>query len=149
MQVKGKRILSVLTYYTLIGLALALAVGFLFALIFRDYPMWAEVIYFIWGGVVIATVIFDIVCTATNHMKFVSGIMVYVLSVLSIIVPVLLYLMNTTKLGLGMTFGPVFILITSLSLLTSLFLIAEFVVGEALIEHNTAATELKQRGVRQ
>lgn len=149
MEVKGKRILSVITYYTLIGLALAMAVAFIFSLVFRTYPMWAEVIYFIWGGVVIGTIIFDIVCTATNHMKFVSGIMVYVLSVACVVMSVLLYLVNTTRIGLPLDLAPVFTLVTALSYLTTFLLIAEYIVGESLIEHNTSAKSLRQRGIKE
>ena len=149
MEVKSKRILSVITYYTLIALALAMTVGFIFALIFRDFPMWAKIIYFVWAGVVIATIIFDIVCTANNSMKFISGLIVYVLSVCAVAVSVIIYLIYTTRTGLTLDMGPAFMLITSLSYATTLFMIAEFIVGEALIEHNTSAKALRQRGVRE
>lgn len=149
MDIRGKRILSVLTYYTLIGLSLALAVAFIFALVYRTYPMWAEVIYFIWAGVVIGTIIFDIYSTSNNRYKFISGMLVYVLSLACIAMAVILYLLNTTRLGLPIDFNPPFMLITALSIATTLFMIAEYVVGEALVEHNTSAKELKQHGVRQ
>ena len=37
----------------------------------------------------------------------------------------------------------------ALSYAVTLFMIAAFIVGESLIEHNTSAKELKQRGVRE
>lgn len=149
MEVKGKRILSVITYYTLIGLAIALAVGFIFAMGMRVFPLWAKVVYIAWSGVVIATVIFDIYCTANNRYKFVSGMMVYVLSVLAVAMAVIVYLMYTTKTGLAIDIAGIFTLSAALSFLVTLFLIAEYLVGEALVEHNTSAKELKQRGVKQ
>lgn len=149
MQVKGKRILSVMTYYTLIVLALAMAVGFIFALAFRTFPTWAKIVYFAWAGVVIGTIIFDIICTSSNKMKFISGIMVYVLSVTAIVMAVIIYMMYTTRTGLPMDLSFVFTLTTALSLATTLFMIAEYVVGEALIEHNTSAQALKSRGIKQ
>ena len=59
MSVKGKRILSVITYYTLIGLALAMSVGFIFALSIRVFPLWAKIVYIAWAGIVIGTLIFS------------------------------------------------------------------------------------------
>lgn len=149
MQVKGKRILSVLTYYTLIGLALALTVGFIFALSFRTFPMWAKIIYYIWAGVVIGTIIFDIVCTANNRMKFVSGLIIYILSVCAVAVSVLVYLIYTTRAGLPIDISGIFTLTVALSYAVTLFMIAEYIVGESLIEHNTSAKELKERGIKQ
>jgi len=149
MQVKGKRILSVMTYYTLIVLALAMAVGFIFALAFRTFPTWAKIVYFAWAGVVIGTIIFDVVCTSSNRMKFISGVMVYVLSVAAIVMAVIIYMMYTTRTGLPIDLTFVFTLTTTLSLATTLFMIAEYIVGEALIEHNTSAKSLKSRGIKQ
>lgn len=149
MEVKGKRILSIVTYYTLIGLALALTLGFVLALFFRAYPTWAKIIYYIWAGVVAGAIIFDIVCTATNRMKYISGFIIYVLSICAVAVAVIIYLIYTTRLGLGITLSPAFTLITALSFATTIFMIAEYIVGEALIEHNTSAKSLKQRGIKE
>lgn len=149
MEVKGKRILSVITYYTLIGLAIAMAVGFIFALALRTFPMWAKVVYMAWAGVVIATIIFDVVCTANNRMKFISGLMVYVLSVCAVAVSVLLYLIYTTRAGLPFDISGMFTLTVALSYGVTVFMIAEYIVGEALIEHNTSAKALRQRGIKE
>lgn len=149
MEVKGKRILSVITYYTLVGLAIALAVGFIFAMSLRTFPLWAKIVYLAWAGCVIGAVIFDIVCTANNRMKFISGLIVYVLSLLAVAMAVIVYLIYTTRTGLAMDIAGIFTLSAALSFLVTLFMIAEFIVGESLIEHNTSAKELKQRGVRQ
>lgn len=149
MSVKGKRLLSVITYYTLIGLAIAMAVGFIFALAIRVFPMWAKIVYIAWAAVVIGTLVFDIYCTSNNRFKFISGMIVYVLSVLCVAVSVILYLMYTTKTGLAIDIVGIFTLSAALSYAVSLFMIAAFIVGESLIEHNTSAKALKQQGVRE
>lgn len=149
MEVKEKRILSKITYYALIVLTLVMAVAFIFALSYRVFPAWAKVVYFIWAGVVIATVIFDVMCTCSERMKFIAGVVVFVLSLAAVAMSIIIYLMYTTRIGLAMDLSPVFTLIVALSYATSLFLIAQFIVGESLIEHKTSAESLKQRGVRQ
>lgn len=145
MDIKAKKILSIVTYYTLIALTFIMAGAFVVALAFRTYPFWAKLIYFIWAGVVVGTVIFDIICTSTNRMKFISGLLVYVLSILAVVVSIVIYLINTSRVGLTFDLSPVFILITALSYSTSLFMIAQYVVGEAMIEHNTSEQAIQRR----
>lgn len=145
MSIRAKKLLLIITYYTLIGLAIIMAGGFVLALAFRAYPFWAKIIYYIWAGVVIATIIFDIVCTATNRMKFISGMIIYVLSLSAIAMSVIIYLVNTTRTGLGTDLGPVFNLVTALSYATTLFMIAEYIVGEFLIDSDVASAERQRR----
>ena len=57
----------------------------------------------------VGVILFDIVCTKTHEGKFVSGLIVYVLSVLSVIVPIVLYFMNSNKTGIIPEFFNVFI----------------------------------------
>lgn len=149
MEVKEKRILSIICFYTLIGLAILMAGGFVVALAFRTFPLWAKIVYITWAGLVIATVIFDIVCTATNSMKFISGLMIYVLSMLAIAMSVVVYLIYTTRTGLQVDINSVYMLAVAMSYATSLFLIAEFIVGENLIEHNTTQKSLRQKGIKE
>ena len=90
MSVQNKRMLSTIVYYTLAILALASAGFFIYCLIIRDVVMWAKVIYFIWSGLVIGVVIFDILCTSTGEAKTVAGLIIYILSVLAVIMSVIL-----------------------------------------------------------
>lgn len=149
MDIKEKRILSIICFYTLIALSILMAGGFIVALAFRTFPLWAKVVYITWAGLVIATVIFDIVCTATNSMKFISGLLTYVLTILAIAMSIIVYLVYTTRSGLSTDINSVYMLAVAMSYATSLFMIAEFITGENLIEHNTSAKSLKQKGIKE
>lgn len=145
MSVKGKKILSIITYYTLFVIAIIMASTSILYSVTRTLPMWAKVLYVLWACIVIGTLIFDVVCTSTRRMKFISGILVYVLSVVSVIVTAILYLTKAGfTAGLTSVFMPVFIGTAAIILSTSIYLILTFIVGEAVVEHATAEKGIKQ-----
>lgn len=142
MSVKDKRILSTIVYYTLIALALVNVGFFIFALVVKDVVMWAKIIYFIWSGLVIGVLIFDIICTSSHESKGVSGLIVYILSVLAVIMAVILYVINAGADGLATDYFNLFISISLISLMTTGYMIASWCVGEKLVEHATSEDEL-------
>lgn len=145
MSVENKRKLSTIVYYTLAVLTLIFAGFFGFALVVRDVAMWAKVVYFIWIAIVVAAVIFDIMCTINNEGKTIVGLVVYVLSLLAILMAAILYFMNTTRNGLAFDFFNIFISVSLISLITTGFLIAMWCVGEHLVENRTAAKEISNQ----
>lgn len=151
MSVNGKRILSILTYYTLFGLAIIMsALTILYVIGRNGVPMWATILYTIWACAVIGTLIFDIICTSMKRLKFISGLMVYVLSAVAIVVTAVLYLVRSgLATGLLSTFMPIYIGVAALILSTTLYMIATYVVGEAVVEHVTAMRSMKQKSNNQ
>ena len=143
MSVESKRKLSTICYYTLAVLTFAVACLFGYALIIRRVAMWARVVYFIWLAVVLATVVFDIVCTHNNRGKEITGLMIYVLSILSIIVAAILYFSNAGFSGLVDNLFNMFISVSLLSVTVTGMLIATWIVGESLVENRTAEKEIK------
>ncbi len=147
MSVESKRKLSTICYYTLAILTFAVACLFGYALIIRRVAMWARVVYFIWLAVVLATVVFDVVCTHNNRGKEVTGLVVYVLSILSLIVAAILYFSNAGINGLVDNLFNMFISVSLLSVTVTGFLIATWIVGESLVEHRTAAKEIETQKI--
>ena len=145
MSVNSKKILSIIVYYTLAVLALANAGFFAYALAVRDVALWAKIIYFIWVGVVAGVVIFDIICTSTKEAKAVSGLIVYILSVLAVVMACILYFVNSGVAGLATEFFNLFISISLISLMTTGYMIATWCVGEALVEHATSEEKIQKR----
>ncbi len=145
MSVENKRMMSVIVYYTLAIMALASAGFFIYALTVKDVVTWAKIVYFVWSGFVIATVLFDLYCTSTGERKRITALLVYILSVLAVIMTCILYFMNTTKTGLLSDFLPLFTSISILSLITTGFMIATWCVGESLVEHSTSEKEIAKR----
>ena len=145
MSVENKKILSIIVYYTLAGLAVLSAGFFLYCCIVRDVVLWAKIVYFVWIGLVIGTVIFDIICTTNREGKEISGLIVYILSMLSIVMACILYFMNVTKTGLATDFFNLFLSVSIVSLMTSGYLIATWCVGESLAKYASSQDELQSK----
>lgn len=146
MSIRAKKILSLITYYTLFAIAVLMSAMTILFVLNRVVPMWAKVLYVLWACVVIGTLIFDIVCTTTKRMKFISGILVYVLSIVSIIVTAILYLVSAgLTTGLTATFMPVYTGIAAIVLSTTIYMIATYIVGEAVVEHKSALKSIKEK----
>ena len=112
----------------------------------RALPMWAKILYIVWSCAVILTLIFDVYCTTIKRMKFISGMIVYVLSVVSVIVTVILYFVRgSLTAGLTSAFMPIFTGVAAIIIATSIYMIATFVVGEAVAEHGSALKSIKEK----
>ena len=142
MSVNGKRILSSITYYTLAVLTLLASAFFIYCLSIKDVVGWARIIYYIWTAVVIGVTIFDVICTNSGEGKFVSGVIVYVLSILAVAMACILYFVNSGMEGLATEFFNLFISVSLISLITTGFLIGTWAVGENRVEHTTTEIEL-------
>lgn len=142
MSVSNKKLLSTIVYYTLIVLSILNAGFFIYALMVKDVVMWAKVIYIIWSVVVIAVAIYDVICTRARKSKFVSGLIIYVLSILAVVMACILYFINSGADGLATDFYNIFLSVSILSLMTTGYLIASWCVGEAKVEHDSATDEL-------
>lgn len=146
MSVKGKKILSLMTYYTLFGIAVLMSALTILFVLNRAVPAWASVLYILWSCAVIGVLIFDIVCTASKRMKFISGIIVYVLSIISIVVTAILYLVSSSlTAGLTAVFMPVYTGVAAIVLSTTIYMIATFIVGESVVEHKSALKSIKEK----
>ena len=72
--------------------------------------------------------------------------MVYVLSLVSIIVTAILYLVRSgLNTGLSTIFMPVFAGVATIVLSTTIYMIATFIVGEAVAEHKSALKSIKEK----
>lgn len=148
MSVFNKKVLAIIVYYTLIALALVSSAFFVYCLVVKDVALWAKIIYYVWTGLVVGVLIFDIICTSTHEGKTVSGLIVYVLSVLAVIMACILYLLNTSRTGLATSFFNLFLSVSLISLMTTGYMIASWCVGESIVEHATAQDEMQSKRQR-
>lgn len=145
MSVNDKNWLSTIVYYTLAILTLAFSAFFIYCLAVKDVVIWAKVIYFIWIGFVIGVTIFDVICTSSGEGKKISGFIIYILSLLAIAMACILYFMNTGMAGLATEFFNLFVSVSLISLFTTGFMVATWVVGENRVEHRTSEVSMQER----
>ena len=149
MSEESKKILATIVYFTLAALAIASAGFFIFALVAKALPMWAEVIYYIWSGLVIGAIVFDIICTMTGEGKYVSGLIIYVLSVLCVAMSIILYITNATRTGLVADFMWLYLTASVISLMTTGYMIATWCVGQSQVQHSSNTQKIAERKNRQ
>ena len=145
MSVSNKKMISTIVYFTLAVLSLLSAAFFIYTISVREVVAWARVIYYVWAALVILTIILDIMFSRSGENKVVTGIAVYVISLLALAMTCILYFVNS---GFTMLLTEMFILFTSVSfvsLLVTGFMIATWVVGEAMVEHATADKQIEER----
>lgn len=141
MTINNKKLLTTIVYYTLAGLCLFSVGFFIYALCVKDVALWAKIVYFVWSGLVIGEVVYDVICTTSRQSKTMSGFAVYVLAILSVLMACLLYVINTWNIGLAADFLPLFTSVSMLALMASGYLIATWCVGETLVKHETSLEE--------
>lgn len=144
MSIFNKKVLSTIVYYSLVVLAIASAGFFVFALIVKDIPLWAKIVYYVWVGLLIGAVVFDIVCTNTHEAKTISGFIIYVLSVLCVAMTIILYCMKATSTGLPVDLFNLYLSTAIISFMTTGYTIATWCVGEALVEHASAEESIEK-----
>lgn len=144
MSVFNKKNLSTIVYYTLAILTLAMSAFFIYCLSVKDVVMWAKIIYFVWIALVIGVTIYDVICTSSGEGKTVAGFIIYVLSLLAVGMACILYFMNTGMEGLATEFFNLFVSVSLISLFTTGFMIATWVVGENRIEHKTSEDKIME-----
>ena len=91
MELKEKKILQSILYYFSIALTIIASVFFMITLAARGTMMYARVVYYIWTAVLIVTLLFDIMCTMMHRFKFITGIVLFVLAILSIVMGIIIY----------------------------------------------------------
>lgn len=137
MEFQGKRVLLQMVYYTLIGLLLAVSVTFMIFLAISDIMLYSKIGYFILTSLFVLLMVFDIICTNINKMKFISGLILYVLTVLTIVMAFVVYAMNTTNGLIPTDTVNVFITLIAMSFGIAVIDILIFSVGEKFVEYNT------------
>ena len=124
MSEESKKILATIVYFTLAALAIASAGFFIFALVAKALPMWAEVIYYIWSGLVIGAIVFDIMS-------------------------IILYIRNATRTGLVADFMWLYLTASVISLMTTGYMIATWCVGQSQVQHSSNTQKIAERKNRQ
>lgn len=144
MNIDNRKTLLATVYYTLAILTLCACGFFIYALIVRGAAMWIKIVYFIWSGIVICNLIYDIICTRSSQWKNRSGWLVYILSLAAVVMAIVVYFINTTATGLATDFFNMYLSVSMLSLLTTGYLIATWCVGESLAKYGDSSRNEKR-----
>lgn len=134
MQIDQKKVLLNITYYTLIGLSLLTSALFILKVAFGNFPMYIKIIYFIWSGLLILYIAFDVFCTIKRVLKFVSGIILFVLALICVIMAVDVFFMQGVSFRAVTNLEVTYFINMSLSFLPVYLSFFAFIFGEKIVE---------------
>lgn len=130
---KKKRLLD-MTYYALVTVSFLMAVIFMIYLATQPIIMYAKVIYWIITDLLMALIIFDIVCTNIKKYKFTAGVILYVLTLVTLAITIVAYVSLSTNLILTATQLFPYLALLVLSWVVNIFTIILYSVGVKLVE---------------
>ena len=97
MDANLKKVLLNMTYYTLIGAMVAFEIFFMITLAGASLAMWERVLYYILAGALVAVVIYDIICTCMHRQKYIAGFILYVITILTVILSLVVMAINSAN----------------------------------------------------
>lgn len=134
MELTHKKILQNMLYYSVLALTIIASVFFMVTLAMRDTMMYARVIFYIWTGVLVATLIFDIVCTVMHKNKFIVGLILFVLAVCWLVMAIIVYFNLSTGAMLVAANMGLFNRLVVYSFILTIMGITTFIIGEFLTQ---------------
>lgn len=142
MDANLKRVLLNMTYYTLIGAMVVLEVFFMITLAGASMAMWERVAYYVLAAVLVAVVIYDVICTCMNRQKYISGFILYIATIAVFVLGLIVMALNSANGRLLIDISEKFFRIVLFSFIINGLAIAIYCVGEKLI--TTKANRLKK-----
>lgn len=133
MENSQKRVLLNMAYFTLIGLAIVSCVLFILRISFSNLPLYIKILYYIWAGALILNLSFDIVCTIQKRMKFISGIIMFVLTLLGVVMAVDVFFMQGVTFKAITSLEITYFINISLSFMPLYLGIFAYIFGEKIV----------------
>lgn len=137
MEFSGKKVLLNMVYYTLVALLIATAITFMVYLANTDTNALVKVGYYVLTILFIMLMIFDIIATNMRGWKFISGLILYILTVITIIMTFVVYAVYATNSIIPADVVGIFTTLLVMSLAINVITILIYTVGEKIVEYNT------------
>jgi len=134
MEIRKKRILLSMAYFTLSAFAIIMSVIFMIFLATTTNVLYAQIGYYILSGALVLLIVYDIICTYRSDMKYISGIIIYCISVAVILMSIVLFFTFSTDGVIPYTNLFEYGSYIFLSYIASALAVAAYTVGERLIQ---------------
>lgn len=133
MEVSLKKSMYNIGYYTLASIIILLSVGFMVAISLVGAPLYQQIVYYIWSILLICAVIFDVIATNCSSMKFITGLIIYSIVLLSIVMGIIVYAEMSVN-GLIPAGSDIFAIAIGFSMALSVLSVIFYWQGEKLVE---------------
>ena len=135
MDAHGKSVLLRTVYYTLIAVMVAMVVFFLITLGGASMAEWERVGYYVVAIALVLVVIYDIICTTRHSQKFVSGFILYGITLAVVILSLIIMALNSANGRLLIDITERFWRIIFFSYLINTLAIIIYCTGQKLISN--------------
>ena len=136
MENNHKRILLNMSYYTLFGLGVLFSILFILRTIYSDMQLYVKIIYYVWSAGLIGNLIFDVICTRKHEMKYISGFIYFVLTLLCVVMAIDVFFMQGISFRTITNVEFTYFIDMVLSFTPIVISIYAFLFGEKLINFN-------------
>lgn len=137
MDANLKKVLLNIVYYSLIAIMVAFEVFFMISLANATMAVWEKVCYFILAGLLVGVVAYDIICTCLHTQKYISGLILYVITACVAVLSLVVMALNSANGRLLLDISERFFRLILISYLINAFAIIIYCVGEKLVVHTT------------
>lgn len=131
-----KRILLNMAYYTLFGLGVLFSVLFFLRTIYSNMQLYIKIIYYVWTAGLVGNLVFDVVCTRRHEMKYISGMIYFVLTLLCVVMAIDVFFMQGINLKSITNLEFTYFIDMVLSFTPIMISIYAYLFGERLINFN-------------
>ena len=137
MDANLKKVLLNVVYYTLIAAMVAFEVFFMISLANASMAVWEKVCYYILAGLLVGVIIYGIICTCMHTQKYVSGFILYGITLAVIVLSLIVMALNSANGRLLLDISERFFRIILFSYIINAFAVLIYCTGEHLIVNAT------------
>jgi hypothetical protein len=132
-----KSVLLRTVYFTLIAVMVAFVVFFMITLSGASMASWERILYYILAIALVLVVVYDIICTFMHRQKYISGFILYAITLAVIILSLVVMALNSANGRLLIDITERFWRIIFFSYLINALAILIYCTGEKLITNVT------------
>ena len=137
MDANLKKVLLIVVYYSLIAVMVAFEVFFMITLASANMAVWEKICYFILAGLLVAVIVYDIICTCLHTQKYISGFILFGITLAVVAISLIVMALNSANGRLLIDISERFFRIILFSYLINAFAVLIFCTGEKLIVNET------------
>lgn len=137
MDFDKKKVLLNIVYYSTIGVMVAFVVFLFLSLAGATLAVWEKVMFYILVGALVGIVAYDIVCTCIHSEKYISGLMLYVATMLIIVFTLVVFALNSGSIRLFIDISERFFRLILMTYIINAQAVIIYSVGQSLVKHDT------------
>lgn len=134
MDFDKKKTLLNIVYYSTIAVMVAFVVFLFLSLAGANLATWERIMFYILVGALAGVVAYDVVCTCIHNEKYISGLILYVITMLVVIFTLIVFALNSGSIRLFIDISERFFRLILLTYIINALAVVIYCVGQSLIK---------------